>query len=45
MNKHLLNHGDGVKDVAFTVENCKAIFDYALKHGGVAVTEPHELSD
>jgi len=26
MNKHLVNHGDGVRDIAFQVENCKAIY-------------------
>ena len=26
MGQHLLKHGDGVKDVAFTVEDCIGIF-------------------
>lgn len=26
MNKHLVKHGDGVRDVAFNVENTKAIY-------------------
>ena len=27
MNTHLITHGDGVKDIAFTVENARAIYD------------------
>ena len=26
MNEHLINHGDGVKDIAFTVENSAAVY-------------------
>ena len=45
MNKHLVTHGDGVKDVAFYVENCKAIYDYSTTHDGIPVYPPTELSD
>lgn len=41
MNIHLVAHGDGVKDVAFEVENAHAIFEYAVKNGGIPITEPH----
>ena len=48
MNTHLITHGDGVKDVAFTVEDARAIYEvskvliqYAIKNGGVPVAEPH----
>ena len=27
MGDHLVAHGDGVKDVAFSVEDCKALFE------------------
>ena len=44
MNIHLITHGDGVKDVAFTVEDARAIYDvnkilsqYAIKNGGIPV--------
>lgn len=43
MNSHLITHGDGVKDVALEVENAHAIFEYAVKNGGVPVAEPHTL--
>jgi 4-hydroxyphenylpyruvate dioxygenase len=40
MNRHLIKHGDGVRDVAFTVEDCRAIYDYAVKGGAVTVSPP-----
>ena len=27
MGKHLVEHGDGVKDIAFTVEDCRALYE------------------
>ena len=45
MNAHLIKHGDGVKDIAFTVEDTKAIYEYAMKNGATSVREPYELSD
>ena len=30
MGDHLVTHGDGVKDIAFSVEDCKALF--AVRH-------------
>jgi 4-hydroxyphenylpyruvate dioxygenase len=37
--------GDGVKDVAFEVDNCRGIYEEAVKRGGVSVREPYELED
>ena len=45
MNEHIALHGDGVKDVAFTVADCKAIFDSAVKRGAAVVQEPTEAKD
>jgi 4-hydroxyphenylpyruvate dioxygenase len=45
MNDHLINHGDGVKDIALTVENARATHDHAVKNGGVSVLAPTEFSD
>ena len=45
MNAHLIKHGDGVKDVAFTVENTKAIYEYSIKNGATSIAEPYEVSD
>ncbi len=32
MNTHIMKHGDGVKDVAFTVDNCRLIFQVFYLH-------------
>ncbi len=45
MNRHLVKHGDGVRDIAFTVEDSKAIYDFAMKNGAVSVFAPRELKD
>jgi 4-hydroxyphenylpyruvate dioxygenase len=45
MNHHILKHGDGVRDIAFTVEDATAIYDYAIKGGAVSVFPPTELKD
>jgi 4-hydroxyphenylpyruvate dioxygenase len=45
MNAHLLEHGDGVKDISFVVENVKAIYDHAIANGAVSVQPPTESSD
>jgi len=42
MNEHISTHGDGVRDVAFNVENVKAIYDFAIKQGAKSVLEPQE---
>jgi 4-hydroxyphenylpyruvate dioxygenase len=38
-------HGDGAKDVAFRVDNCRAIYHRAIERGAVSVQEPTELKD
>jgi 4-hydroxyphenylpyruvate dioxygenase len=38
-------HGDGVHDVAFTVEDCKATYELAVSRGAKSVKEPEESSD
>lgn len=45
MGAHLVKHGDGVKDVAFTVSDCKSIYASAIKRGGKSVLEPTEYTD
>ncbi|XP_069820109.1 4-hydroxyphenylpyruvate dioxygenase isoform X2 [Dendropsophus ebraccatus] len=37
---HLEKHGDGVKDVAFEVENCDFLVEKAKERGAVIVKEP-----
>ncbi|XP_078100825.1 4-hydroxyphenylpyruvate dioxygenase-like [Sander vitreus] len=45
MGDHLVKHGDGVKDVAFTVTDCDFLVQKARERGAVIVTEPHTLED
>lgn len=45
MNNHLIKHGDGVKDIAFNVQNATAIYERALKGGGVSIRPPTKLED
>lgn len=45
MNHHLNKHGDGVKDVAFTVDDATAVYEYAIKNGAVSVHGPHKIED
>lgn len=43
--KHHTIHGDGVKDVAFTVDDSVGIFQKAVSRGAKAVMEPKTLKD
>eukprot|EP00128_Syssomonas_multiformis_P003824 Colp12_sorted_trinity150504_noHs@24322 len=45
MGDHLVQHGDGVRDVAFTVTDAKGIFKNAVARGAKAIHEPWEESD
>jgi len=45
MGDHTTLHGDGVKDIAFHVEDCVRLFQKTVERGGVAVKEPWEESD
>uniref|UniRef100_A0A671QIU7 4-hydroxyphenylpyruvate dioxygenase n=1 Tax=Sinocyclocheilus anshuiensis TaxID=1608454 RepID=A0A671QIU7_9TELE len=40
MCEHLMKHGDGVKDVAFQVEDCDFLIKKAKERGAVIVKEP-----
>ncbi|XP_008331004.2 4-hydroxyphenylpyruvate dioxygenase [Cynoglossus semilaevis] len=40
MGDHLAKHGDGVKDIAFQVEDCDFIIKKAKERGAVIVKEP-----
>jgi len=42
---HLMRHGDGVKDVAFEVEDLNAIFTLAVSRGAEVVRDIWEESD
>jgi 4-hydroxyphenylpyruvate dioxygenase len=43
--RHAALHGDGVKDVAFTVDDVEAAFETAVRRGARAVAEPREVED
>ncbi|KAE8287987.1 4-hydroxyphenylpyruvate dioxygenase [Larimichthys crocea] len=40
MGQHLMKHGDGVKDIAFQVEDCDFLIKTARERGAVIVKEP-----
>jgi len=45
MNAALVAHGDGVKDVAFAVDDARSIFAEAVARGAEVVREPTEETD
>jgi 4-hydroxyphenylpyruvate dioxygenase len=45
MHEHLEQHGDAVKDVAFEVDDVRAVYARAVEKGAVSVQEPRVLSD
>lgn len=45
MSEHLRLHGDGVRDVAFTVDDADRAFERALENGADPAIEPHDLTD
>ncbi|KAF9920579.1 hypothetical protein FBU30_009569 [Linnemannia zychae] len=42
---HLAVHGDGVKDVAFTVDDVHSIYTNAVEKGARSIRAPYELKD
>jgi 4-hydroxyphenylpyruvate dioxygenase len=43
--EHIKQHGDGVRDIAFYVEDADHAFNEAVRRGATPVTEPHDLTD
>jgi 4-hydroxyphenylpyruvate dioxygenase len=43
--EHHRLHGDGVRDLALWVDDCRVSFEYARAHGAVVVQEPTVLKD
>jgi 4-hydroxyphenylpyruvate dioxygenase len=43
--EHIKQHGDGVRDIAFQVEDADHAFHEAVKRGATAVIEPRDLTD
>jgi 4-hydroxyphenylpyruvate dioxygenase len=44
MSAHLEKHGDGVKDVAFCVDDVAGFYNKAVERGAVSVHKPKETS-
>jgi 4-hydroxyphenylpyruvate dioxygenase len=42
---HINQHGDGVRDVAFEVENCEQMYKVSTGRGAVGVQEPTVIED
>lgn len=40
INAHIAKHGDGVKDVAFTVDDATGIYNKAIERGAQSVSPP-----
>lgn len=45
LTKHVSIHGDGVRDVALSVDNAKLAYETAVKEGATGVVEPKEITD
>ena len=45
ISKHILNHGDGVKDVSFTVNDAEAAWKESTERGAKSIRKPQLLSD
>ena len=45
INDHLRKHGDGVKDIAFHVDDAKACYEACIARGAKSAREPETLSD
>jgi len=43
--RHMERHGDGVRDVAFHVDDAAGIYNKAVSRGAKSVSEPQELKD
>ncbi len=45
IHKHVRQHGDGVKDIAFRVTNCREIYHKAIERGAISVHPPTKIVD
>jgi len=45
IGKHIDRHGDGVKDVAFRVNDAEAAWKTSLERGAKSAMEPNEIKD
>ena len=45
IGRHVARHGDGVKDIAFHVDDADEAFRVAVERGAEPAVEPHDLTD
>lgn len=45
INHEVALHGDGVKDIAFRVDNTRVAFEFAKSRGAKVISEPEDLID
>ncbi|KAF7721164.1 hypothetical protein EC973_005146, partial [Apophysomyces ossiformis] len=45
MTAEIARRGDGVKDIAFTVKDCRTVYEKAIARGAKSIEAPHEISD
>lgn len=45
IGKHVMIRGDGVRCIAFTVDDAEGVYKEAMKRGAVSVSEPETLKD
>lgn len=45
MAMEIARRGDAVKDIAFTVKDCKAVYEKAIARGAKCIKAPQEYSD
>src|SRR5215210_7888849 len=43
--EHIKQHGDGVRDIAFQVDDADHAFNEAVKRGATPIAEPRDLAD
>lgn len=41
----MVKHGDGVRDIAFTVDDATAVYDYSIKNGAISIQPPTKIED
>ena len=45
INDHLVKHGDGIRDIAFHVEDADQAFEEAVRRGAFVAHEPRDVTD
>lgn len=45
ISRHVAKHSDGVRDVAFHVEDARSLYEKAVSRGAKSIREPEELKD